>query len=300
MPTEATMHLKFATEYPSGALPSEAMTALATLVQDEIGTDLVIDTFLETPKSVLGTCAESDVAFDGGAVFGASLSQYARQFELAAIFRGDGWGDAEEDASRFRRIFEDCLHREGFRLLASVPMPPTGLWVSRAIGSEADTGSCRVRTYDSLSSKVFSSLGCMAVQLPFSQLPAALDRGKFNAVLSSGDGRAGILLSQYFSHYLPLAYSTPLCFLIVRDSRFDAMPRRWQRALKWAGREVQARYFTQQEKRETTNLMEMQQHGVQIEAFPSNAAGRLERKMELVRRRLIAEHALAGILVPIA
>lgn len=41
-----TMRLSFATEYPMGTLPGEAMAALTTLVQDAIGTELEIDALL--------------------------------------------------------------------------------------------------------------------------------------------------------------------------------------------------------------------------------------------------------------
>ena len=136
--------------------------------------------------------------------------------------------------------------------------------------------------------------------MPFTQLLAALEKREIDAVLSSGDGTAGTSLSRYFRQFLPLAYSTPLCFLIVRESSFAAMPRRWQRALRWAGREVQFRYFKRQAVREKSNLKAMQERGVSVRCeLPKNVAVRLEAKMDLVRRRLIAEHALADILVPI-
>ncbi|MGA3982170.1 hypothetical protein ACI2VH_09955 [Ralstonia nicotianae] len=295
------MRLSFATEYPMGTLPGEAMAALTTLVQDAIGTELEIDALFDTAQPVLGACAASNVQFDGGAVFGASLIGHARVFELAAIPCEAGWHDAEDDARRFRGLFKDGLYRAGFRLIASVPMPPTGLWTSRAIDCEEELACCRIRTYDALSSEVFSALGCTAVRMPFSQLSAALDSGEIDAVLSSGDGSAGTSLSRYCRNYLPLGYSTPLCFLVVRESSFIAMPKRWQRALKWAGREIQARYFNRQATREQNNLRAMRERGIQVgRGLPHHAAVRLERKMELVRQRLITEHMLADVLVPIA
>ncbi len=294
------MRLTLATEYPNGALPGEAMSALATLVREAVGDELTINLFLEVKQCLCGIGDGSDVHFDGGAVFGASLSQHASEFELAAIPRGTGRSDSDQDARRYRRIFEDCLKREGFRLIAAVPMPSTGVWSSREIDSEATLAAMRIRTYDSLSSRVFSSMGCTAVRMPFAGLPAALEGGQLDAVLSSGDGEAGAALSRYFGHYLPLAYSTPLCFLIVRESSFSAMSWRAQRALKRAGREVQFRYFSCQQAREESNLRAIQERGVRVGcSLPRHAMALLERTMELVRRRLIAEYALADVLVPI-
>ncbi len=137
--------------------------------------------------------------------------------------------------------------------------------------------------------------------LPFSRLRAALDAGKLDAVLSSGDGTAGDLLANHFGHYLPVAYSTPLCFLIVREASFRALSMRGQRTLKWAGREVQFRYWTRQTGREEKNLKAIQDRSVRVSrSLPGDVMELLEKKMELVRRRLIAEHALADVLIPIA
>lgn len=134
---------------------------------------------------------------------------------------------------------------------------------------------------------------------PFSRLRAALEAGEFDAVLSSGDGAAGDLLASHFGHYLPIAYSTPLCFLIVQDMSFRALSMRAQRTLKWAGREVQFRYWTRQSDREERNLRAIQDRGIRVGRLPGDVMELLEKKMELVRRRLIAEHALADVLVPI-
>jgi TRAP-type C4-dicarboxylate transport system substrate-binding protein len=128
------------------------------------------------------------------------LLQHAKEFELAAIPRGvKGYTSAYEE-NRFQRIFEDCLHREGFRLLAIVPMPPTGVWSSREIDSVVSLAGLRIRSYDALSREVFASIGGTATHLPFARLRAALDAGELDAVLSSGDGAAGDLLANYFGY----------------------------------------------------------------------------------------------------
>ena len=76
---------------------------------------------------------------------------------------------------------------------------------------------------------------------------------------------------------------------------------RGQRTLKWAGREVQFRYWTRQTGREEKNLKAIQDRSVRVSrSLPGDVMELLEKKMELVRRRLIAEHALADVLIPIA
>lgn len=291
------MRLIFATEYPREALPGEAMGVLAELVNDADGSDLRVESHFQSNQSLFAT----DATALGGTVFGASLLEHAKEFELAAIPRGKKGHESEQDAKRFQRIFDDCLHREGFRLLATVPMPPTGMWSSREIDSAASLVGLRIRSYDALSREVFSSIGCAATNLPFSRLRAALEAVAFDAVLSSGDGAAGDLLASHFGHYLPVAYSTPLCFLIVKDVTFRALSMRGQRTLKWAGREVQFRYWARQTVREEKNLRAIQDRGIRVRrSLPGDVMELLEKKMELVRRRLIAEHALAGVLVPIA
>lgn len=291
------MRLIFATEYPREALPGEALGVLTELVNDAGRTDLRVASHFESNQSLFA----ADATALGGTVFGASLLRHAKEFELAAIPRGKKGYASEQDVKRFQRIFDDCLYREGFRLLATVPMPPTGVWSSREIDSAASLVGLRIRSYDALSREVFSSIGCAATNLPFSQLRAALEAGALDAVLSSGDGAAGNLLASHFGHYLPLAYSTPLCFLIVKDVSFRALSMRGQRILKWAGREVQFRYWARQAVREEKNLRAIQHRGTRVSrSIPGDAMALLEKKMELVRRRLIAEHALADVLVSIA
>lgn len=295
------MRLIFATEYPREALPGEAITVLAELVNDAGGPDLTIEAHFESNRSLFTTAARATGAAVGGTVFGASLLQQAKEFELAAIPRGKKGCASGQDVKRFQRIFEDCLHREGFRLLATVPMPPTGVWSSREIGSAASLAGLRIRSYDALSREVFSSIGCTATDLPFSRLRTALEAGKLDAVLSSGDGAAGDLLASHFGHYFPVAYSTPMCFLIVREASFRELSMRGKRALKWAGQEIQFQYWTRQSDREERNLRAIQDRGVRVSRnLPGDVMELLEKKMELVRRRLIAEHALADVLIPIA
>src|SRR5579864_8921874 len=91
------MRLTLATEYPSGALPGEAMSTLATLVQEAVGVELTIDSLFEVKQALFGMGVGSDVHVDGGSVFGASLSQHANEFELAAIPRGARRSDSEQD-----------------------------------------------------------------------------------------------------------------------------------------------------------------------------------------------------------
>jgi TRAP-type C4-dicarboxylate transport system substrate-binding protein len=301
MPSGNDMRLVFATEYPEDALPGEALALLARLVNGAGGSGPTIEPHFESNQSLFATATAKKGSAVGGIVFGASLRQHAKEFELAAIPRGEREDACEEDVKRFRRMFGDCLYREGFRLLATVPMPPTGVWSSRQIDSVASLAGLRIRSYDGVSHEVFASIGCAATLLPFAGLRAALEAGELDAVLSSGDGAAGDLLASHFGYYLPVAYSTPLCFLVVRESSVQGLSTRGQRTLESAGRDVQIRYWTDRTDREAKNLRAIEDRGIRMSrSLPGDVMTLLEKKMELVRRRLIAEHALADILVPIA
>jgi TRAP-type C4-dicarboxylate transport system substrate-binding protein len=294
------MHLRVTTEYPRTVVPGEAMWELWELVRDVGGTNGTVDLLFEANQDAVLRVARQDGGVDGGAVFGASLASRAREFELAAVPRGRAeQGAPEDDFKRFNRIFEDALFREGFRLIATVPMPSTGLWSRHEIDSVAKLGAMRVRTYDPVSREVFESLGCRAVVTPFARLGDALEAGELDAVLASGDGVAGERLSRHFSHYLPVAYSIPLCFLVLRDSSYRKLHRCWQRALKWAGPEVQFQYWSCHSTREEMNLKAIQRRGVRVsENRPRELMEDLERKGDVVRRRVIAEHGWKDVLVP--
>jgi TRAP-type C4-dicarboxylate transport system substrate-binding protein len=290
------MRLIFTTEYPKGALPGEALSVFCELANNAGGSSLTVEPQFESSLSSFSTVSGEKAGVAGGIVFGSSLLPHSKEFELAAIPRGSKRSGLDQDIKRFQSNFENCLHREGFLLLAIVAMPPTGIWSRREIDGAASLAGLRIRTYDALSQEVFSSIGCTATHLPFARLRAALDAGELDAVLSSGDGAAGDLLAHHFANYLPVSYSTPLCFLVVRWATLRWLSMRARTTLKWAGRELQFQYRIHQADREEKNLTAIQNRGVKvIRSLPADVMDLLEQKMEQVRRRVIAEHTAAGV-----
>ena len=290
------MQLVFTTEYPQGALPGEAITLFADLIKQSDGLDLCVETKFDAEASVSHLITSDDDEM-GCTLLGSTLTEYSPDFALAAMPSGDAPITGKEWEG-LRKLFSERLTMLGVHLLAMLPMPPTGLWSAREIDDVSSLKDLRLRSYDTVSRDMFNACGCQTTHLPFAELPTALSAGKLDAVLSSGDGSAGSVLSQHFKHYLHIEYSRPYIFIVVGTAKFELLSDQTKKALEWAGSSVQRHYTLPavQSRREERNLAAMGERDVKVTRELSPDLGRmLRKKMGEVRTHLLEQHVSGAI-----
>lgn len=244
--SQAKWQLGLATEYPATAVPGEALRMLARLASQKTGNALRILVACNAsliPQELMQAITVNQI--QGGALFGGALKEVDSAFALSALpliknhALDADYIETQQWRPRFMRSFG--LHKQ--RLVAMVPMPPTGLWTLEPVKTAQNLSGLRIRTYDALSQSVFQKLEAHALNLPFAQIETALSDQRIEGVLSSGDGAAGQQLSAIFPHYLALNYAIPVTFLVLNEPTLAGMPHSIQRDILWAGVETERRYW---------------------------------------------------------
>lgn len=265
---QARWRVGLVTEYPATAVPGEALRMLAKLASQKAGNALRILVACDSPlvpKELMQAITVNKI--QGGALFGGALTEVDSTFTLSALplIKGKALNAGHLETQQFRHRFTRAfgLHRQ--RLVATVPMPPTGLWTLAPVKTAQSLTGLRIRTYDALSQSIFQMLGANASNLPFAQIEAALSDKRIEGVLSSGDGAAGKRLSAIFPHYLALNYAIPVTFLVLNESTLADMPHCMQRGIIWAGAETERRYWEALSSRTQSNYQRLRDNGIIVQ-----------------------------------
>ena len=198
-------------------------------------------------------------------VFGGALADLSPEFASAAApFMASTLKDAETYHEKMRPLYASILQQAGARLLYVTPWPPTGLWSRRALGSTSDMSGMSIRTYDTLSRRVFNQAGAKASSLPFAELIPQLAQGKFDAVLSSGDGGMGKQLWQHLPYYHEINYAFPVSFTVISEAAYATLNLVQQRALVAAAGELESSRWSDLRARIAANEQRMTEHNVHV------------------------------------
>ncbi|WP_196786531.1 TRAP transporter substrate-binding protein DctP [Burkholderia territorii] len=202
-------------------------------------------------------------------LFASELVPLARVFQLSTLpLQIDSIQAARHLACLASNHYRAALAKRGFTLLMMVPWPPTGIWTRHALTSPSVLSTARVRTYDQTSRTVFSAVSREAVTLPIKETMQELDRGAIDAVLSSGDGEAGLTFARQLTDFTAIHYAYPLSFMVVRRSALSTLTPSTRQNVLSAAAETESQLWRDLPDRIQSNRAEMERIGVTTASAP--------------------------------
>jgi TRAP-type C4-dicarboxylate transport system substrate-binding protein len=163
-----------------------------------------------------------------------------------------------------RPAYERALARQNQKLLFLSPWPAAGLWAHTPITSIEALKGLRVRSPDANGVLAFKAAGAVPVQVSFSDAIPQLKAGQLDAVLSSGDGGAGVLLAQVLRQFTAIDYAVTMSMVTINADAWSALAPDLQQAVLASAAATEARQWEIMKTRVADNHAKMRAAGVGI------------------------------------
>jgi TRAP-type C4-dicarboxylate transport system substrate-binding protein len=259
-------------EYPATTLPGEADAFFAETVRSKTSGRLVVHPIPDAKSGLRSRDQLKAVAegrFAMADTLSGALGDESAAFLLSALpFITPSAAQARELYETARPLYEKLFAERVQKLLYVSPWPPSGLWSAAPMTDADGLRGLRIRTYDSIGTEVFAQIAAVAGVIPYADLDQALESGKINAVLSSGDGGAGRKFWRYLRNFSAINYATPLSFASVSLIAWLALDDAMRAAVEQAAQETTERQWQSMAERVTRNYAVMRENAVAIDERP--------------------------------
>jgi TRAP-type C4-dicarboxylate transport system substrate-binding protein len=265
---------RLANEYPATSLTGEGDIHFAGLVAAKTGGKLSIEPVTDA-KSGLKT-REQMAAVQSGQwamadSFAGALGDEHPLFLLTSLpFLAVSVEDARRLYDIAKPSYEKVFAARKQKLLYVSPWPASGIWSAAPVTDAQALKALKLRTYDKTGTEIFARVGSTAQTISFADLPARMEAGEINAVLSSGDGGAARQLWEKLKHFSEINYAMPLSFATVNLDAWNALDPAARAAVESAAAQTSERQWKAMQGRVAENYARMRQHGMHI-ASPAPA-----------------------------
>jgi TRAP-type C4-dicarboxylate transport system substrate-binding protein len=259
---------RLANEYPATSLTGEGDIHFARLVAAKAGGKLTIEPVADA-KSGLKT-REQLAAVQSGQwamadSFAGALGDEHPLFLLTSLpFLAVSVEDAHRLFDIARPAYEKVFAARKQKLLYVSPWPASGIWSAAPVTDAQALKALKIRTYDKTGTEIFTRVGSTAQTISFADLPAKMEAGEINAVLSSGDGGAARKLWEKLKNFSEINYAIPLSFATVNLEAWNALDPATRASVEAAAQETSERQWKAMEGRVAENYARMRQQGMNI------------------------------------
>lgn len=266
---EKPTHWRMASEYPASTMPGEGLAEFAKEVNARTAGTLDIEASYDGSAGIPAIeipLAVRDGRLEAGDAYEGALAGLNPIFSLSSLpFVTNEVKDAQRLADLARPLYAEAFEQLGQHLLYVTPWPASGLWSTKPIANADVLRTLSIRTYDATSAKVMQTVGARAQALSFAEVPARLENGSINAVLSSGDGAAGQKLLKWLPYFTTIEYAMPLSFATVNKKAYAALSAKQKRAVDQAAEITEFRQWLRLQHRAAQNRQHLQELHVAVD-----------------------------------
>lgn len=259
---------RLANEYPATSLPGEADSYFAREVAQKTGGRLVIEPVPDAKSGLktrdqLAAVAKGDWAMADS--FVGALGDEHPLFLLSSLpFLATNADDARRLYDAARPAYEKLFAARGQKMLYVSPWPPSGIWSAAPVSDPASLKALKIRTYDSTGTDIFKRVGATAQTISFADLPAKMDAGEINAVLSSGDGGAARKLWEKLKNFSEIGYAIPLSITSVNLEAWNKLDAATRASVEAIAQATSERQWQAMRGRVEQNYARMREQGMNI------------------------------------
>jgi len=257
-----------ADEYPATSIQGEADARFAQEVSARTGGRIAIAHQFDASsgfrsKDMVEAIGRGAVPI--GNTYMGALGSVDPVFLLPSLpFLATTTDQAQALAAVARPAYERALGKQNQILLFLSPWPPAGIWANKPIDSATALHGLRVRTADANGVLAFRAAGASPVTISFTDALPQLKSGQLDAVLSSGDGGAGVRLMETLRHFTAIEYAVTMSMVTINGDVWRGLEPSLQRAVRDAAAETEARQWEIMKTRVEANYARMRAAGVGI------------------------------------
>jgi TRAP-type transport system periplasmic protein len=186
-----------------------------------------------------------------------------------------------DDAKRMwtlqRPLIERDFAQRGLKVLYAVPWPPQGLYSRRPLKNPSDLSGVAMRTYNQSTARLAEMLGARPVQVPMSEVNAALSAGKVDAMITSAVTGVENKVWANVQHYYPIDAWFPKNIVFANLKAFESLEPVHQTALVEASRRAEARGWALSQQQEAESTAELRRQGIDVANLPPQFARDFKR-----------------------
>jgi TRAP-type C4-dicarboxylate transport system substrate-binding protein len=212
----------------------------------------------------------------------ADDTQYIGSIPVAGVLRLPLLASDHEEYARaydvLRPYIEAALAKKGVTVLASYSYPAQVLWGRRKIESLADLKGLKIRVTSPEQAEFVKRYGAIAITLGTSEVPASLDRGIIDGVITAASG-AGYLWRDLLKYNYGLGTNFSDSLIIVNAERFDKLPPALQATLRAVTTKAAAQTTADMQREETVLTQKMKDAGMVVTPARAEDAAEARTRM---------------------
>lgn len=171
-----------------------------------------------------------------------------------------------------------ALAKKGVTVLASYSYPLQVLWGRKKIESLSDLKGLKIRVASPEQAEFVKRYGAIAVTLSTSEVPASLDRGVVDGVITAASG-AGYLWRDLLKYNYGIGTNYSDSLIIANAERFNRLPPATQATVREIATRVAAQTTDDMQREETVLTQKMNDAGMVVTPARAEENGEARRQM---------------------
>jgi TRAP-type transport system periplasmic protein len=163
-----------------------------------------------------------------------------------------------------RPLIEKQMADRGLTVLYTVPWPPQGLYATRPIQNASDLRGAKMRTYNTATVRIAQMVGAGAVDVPMSEVSAALATGKMDSMITSAVTGVQNKVWVQLNYYYEINAWFPKNLVFVSTAAFKALPQAIQDAVRDAAQDAETRGWKLSEAAAESSNAELKARGMKV------------------------------------
>lgn len=257
----------FASAYSDGVFHTVNLRQFANRVRERTSGEVRLD--VQSNATLMPMNKVLPALQDGSLAFGEVLmSSYAQQFPLlefdALPFVLNNFQQAAHMWEVTREPVESEMLKAGVRLLYVTPWPAQGLFARSPVTRLEDLRGMRFRVYNETSTQFAKSAGAVPVDIPASELPAAIEAGKVDAMFTSTPTAVDCQAWRCMTSFIPCAAWVPKNMVCASEKVWQRLTAQQQASVMAAAKEAEVRGWKLAQEADEQALAKLQQKKVQV------------------------------------
>ena len=212
----------------------------------------------------------------------ADDTQYIGSIPVAGVLRLPLLVDDHADYVSAYKVLSPyiaaALAKKGVTVLASYSYPLQVLWGRKKIESLADLKGLKIRVASPEQAEFVKRYGAIAVTLGTSEVPASLDRGVVDGVITAASG-AGYLWRDLLKYNYGVGTNYSDSLIVVNTERFNRLPQATQGTLREVAARVAAQTTADMQREETVLTQKMKDAGMVVTPARAEESAEARRRM---------------------
>ena len=268
LPVAAQTKWDLPTAYPVANFHTENIMLFVAEVEKASGGKLKIQVH---PNAALFKAPEIKRAVQGGQAQAGEilLVNYENEDALYGLdgipFLATSYGESQKLYKASRKALDDKLAKQGMKLLYTVPWPPQGIFVKKALATSADLKGLKWRAYSPATSKIAELVGAQPVTVQAAEVSQALATGVIDSYMSSVATGFDSKTYEHLKYFYDTQAWLPKNAVIVNLKAFEALDKPTQSAVMKAAADAEARGWKLSEEKNNWYVEQLKGKGMSIE-----------------------------------